>query len=108
MRKFEHGRLRFSPTDLVNYLSCRHLTGLNWEHGHKHRESPRFKDEAKVAKHGYPHCARRTTLPKINPAILSSRLPRSPRLHGQAEAEDVMDENRPLRKPNTQGAPNGS
>jgi len=57
MRKFEDGRIRFSPTDLVNHLSCRHLTGLNWEHAHRRREKPRFKDEAAelVAKHGEAH-----------------------------------------------------
>jgi len=57
MRKLEDGRLRFSPTDLVNHLSCRHLTGLNWEHAHRRREKPRFKDEAAelVAKHGEAH-----------------------------------------------------
>lgn len=57
MRTLETGGLRFSPTDLVNHLSCRHLTGLNHAAaiGELTRPRGREKATALVAHHGDVH-----------------------------------------------------
>ena len=49
--------LVFSPTDLVNHLSCRHLTGLEIERAHGRRDRPSYPDPAAelVAQHGELH-----------------------------------------------------
>jgi predicted RecB family nuclease len=51
------GHLNFSPTDLVNHLNCRHLTGLERERASGRIERPFFRDEAAelVAQHGHLH-----------------------------------------------------
>jgi predicted RecB family nuclease len=39
-----HGRLSASPTDLANFLACRHRTALDWLVAHRRLEKPHFSD----------------------------------------------------------------